>query len=110
MFAGDCDILEENRQVTYSLSNIEFEFLEDDRGYTLEPKYADLVSSAFAINSTGAVTPMLTSFRPYSFGRFVLTVTATDDKGRTDSSELTVCDCFTLSLLLTQLASIHYEY
>ena len=90
MFAGDCDIVEDNRQVSYSLSDIQFEFIDPDRGYTLDSKAHGRVSSAFTINSSGAVTPMLTSYRPYSFGRFVLTVVATDPKGRTDTSELKV--------------------
>lgn len=88
MFAGDCDVVDENRQVTYSLSDIQFEFIDPDRGYELDSDAEDLVSQAFTINSTGAVTPHLTSYRPYSFGRFVLTVVATDPSGRTDTSEL----------------------
>ena len=91
MFAGDCDVLEENRQVSYSLDGIQFEFIDADRGYALDSDSQNLVDSAFSINSTGAVTPMLISYRPFSFGRFVLTVVATDSKGRTDTSELKVC-------------------
>lgn len=96
MFAGDCDILPENREVSYSLSDIQFEFIDPDRHYTLDSESKNRVSnssnsSAFEVNSTGAVTPMLMSYRPYSFGRFVLNVVATDHKGRTDTSELTVC-------------------
>ena len=90
MYAGDCDILEENRQVTYSLSDIQFEFIDEDRGYTLSSTSEDRVDRAFAINSSGAVVPLLTSYRPYSFGRFILTVVATDPKGRSDTSQLKV--------------------
>jgi len=99
MFAGDCDVVDENRQVTYSLSDIQFEFIDPDRGYELDSDAEDLVSQAFTINSTGAVTPHLTSYRPYSFGRFVLTVVATDPSGRTDTSELKVCVIFCTFLL-----------
>ena len=91
MFAGDCDILEENRGVSYSLGDIQFDFIDPNLGYTLDSNSKHLVDNAFSINSTGAVTPMLTSYRPFSFGRFVLTVVATDTKGRTDTSELKVC-------------------
>jgi len=90
MYAGDCDHRAENRRVTYSLSDIQFEFLDADRGYSLDDAASDRVSTAFQINSSGAVTPALTSYRPYSFGRFVLTVVAADSEGRTDTSELKV--------------------
>jgi len=106
MFAGDCDVLEENRQVTYSLTDIQFEFVDPDRGYTLDSTSEERVSQAFAINSSGAVVPLLTSYRPYSFGRFILTVEATDSKGRSDISELKVCNSLLLySLLLYILVS-----
>jgi len=91
MYAGDCDILEENRHVTYSLSDIEFEFIDADRDYSLDSTSEERVNQAFAINSSGAVVPLLMSYRPYSFGRFILTVAATDDKGRSDTSQLKVC-------------------
>ena len=90
MYAGDCDILEENRQVTYSLSDIDFDFIDEDRGYTLSSTAEDRVDRAFSINSSGAVVPLLMNYRPYSFGRFILTVVATDPKGRTDTSKLKV--------------------
>lgn len=90
MYAGDCDVLEENRQVTYSLSDVEFEFIDEDRGYSLDSTSEKLVDQAFTVRPNGAVIPLLTSYRPYSFGRFILTVTATDNKGRSDTSELKV--------------------
>jgi len=91
MFAGDCDILEKNRQVTYSLRDIQFEFLDPDLGYSLDQESKDRLRDAFTISPSGAVTPRLMSYRPYSFGRFILTVVATDTKGRSDTSELKVC-------------------
>ena len=91
MFAGDCDVDSGNRYVNYTLTNIQFEFLDADRGYWLDSTAERRVSEAFAINnSTGAVTSRLTSYRPYSFGRFVLTVRANDRHGRSDTSELKV--------------------
>jgi len=90
MFAGDCDIVEDNRQMTYSLYDIQFEFVDEDRGYSLDSTSEDRVDRAFAINSSGAVVPLLKSYRPYSFGRFILTVAATDPKGRSDTSQLKV--------------------
>jgi len=98
MFAGDCDITPENRRVHYSLSDIKFEFL-DDRGHVLDSKSDERIRTAFAINATGAVVPMLTSYRPYSFGRFVLTVVATDPSGRSDTSELKVCTIISFVLI-----------
>jgi len=90
MFAGDCDLVEDNRRVNYSLRDIKFEFLDAGRGYALDGRANDLARVAFAINSSGTVTPRLSSYRPYSFGRFVLTVVASDAKQRTDTSELRV--------------------
>ena len=91
MYAGDCDILAANRRVTYSLSDVQFAFVDAGRGYELDERADERVATAFAVDAaSGAVTPTLASYRPYSFGRFVLTVQATDSSGRRDASELKV--------------------
>jgi len=91
MYAGDCDILAANRRVTYSLSDVQFAFIDDGRGYELDERADERAATAFAVDAaSGAVTPTLASYRPYSFGRFVLTVQATDSSGRRDASELKV--------------------
>jgi protocadherin-16/23 len=81
MIAGDCDVKPENRLHTYSLSPIAF-----TGDYGSEPD-----TKAFVIDKmTGNVYPALTTYRPYSFGNFTTTVTATDSSGRSDTSRLTI--------------------
>lgn len=98
MYAGDCDVTDANRRHTYTIGNITFQYLPLDPNspdqlpdYTLSSSDSGNVQNAFTVDpATGDVNVGLPNYRPYSFGKFKATVTATDSQGRQDTSTIYV--------------------
>lgn len=98
MYSGDCDQNPDFKVHKYSIESIYFNYLpwdgdndDDTPAYTLSGEHEQRVADAFSVDrNTGDIIVTLPDYRPYSFGKFDVTVKASDSMGRSDTSRLSV--------------------